>query len=86
MPKAKVTITLDRAKAEEARSLTGAATTSAVIDLALRELIRSERIRHDVEAYERMPLTAEELAMATAMQPPVDDDDTDWDALYPEAR
>jgi hypothetical protein len=48
MAREKVTITLDRSKAERARSLLGAASTSQIIDLALERLIRAERLRRDV--------------------------------------
>jgi hypothetical protein len=64
MAKEKVTITLDRAKAEAARGLVGAASTSEVIDIALERLLRAERLRRDVEAYRRFPQTVEERAVA----------------------
>jgi hypothetical protein len=83
MAKEKVTITLDRAKADAARSLVGAASTSEVVDVALDRLLRAERLRRDVEAYRRMPPTDEERALA-GLRP--DNralyDDTDWEALY----
>ena len=50
MAKQKVTITLDRAKADEARLLVGSANTSEVIDVALGRLIRAERLRRDIDA------------------------------------
>ena len=83
MAKQKVTITVDRAKVDEARRLTGAATTSAAIDTALTELVRRERLRRDLAAYAATPSTADELALAHG---PVDRsdlaDDTDWGAVY----
>lgn len=57
MPKRKVTITLDRAKADEARALLSAESTSQAIDLALDRAIRAERLRRDVAAYRRVPPT-----------------------------
>jgi hypothetical protein len=83
MAKQKTTITVERDKVDEARRLTGAASTSAAIDLALDQLIRSERLRRDVVAYAGAPPTEEEIALA-GIAPPWDDlaDDTDWDALY----
>jgi hypothetical protein len=80
--KDKVTITLDRAKAESAKSLLGAASTSQVIDVALDRLIRAERLRRDIEAYRRMPPNEEEIALATLAPTAHLDDDTDWEALY----
>lgn len=82
MAREKVTITLDRASAAEARSLVGASSTSEVIDIALRRLIREERTRRDVEAYLRQPLTEDEIGLAGFADPPALDDDTDWEVLY----
>lgn len=84
MAKEKVTITLDRAKAESARALVRASSTSEVIDVALDHLIRAERLRHDVDAYRRLPPTGEELALSSLAQPGALADDTDWEALYSE--
>jgi hypothetical protein len=83
MAKQKTTITVERHKVDEARRLTGAATTSATIDLALDRLIRGERLRRDVAAYAGIPPTEAEIALA-AVTPPWTDlaDETDWDALY----
>lgn len=86
MAKDKVTITLDRAKADRARSLVNAGSTSEVIDLALDRLIRAARISRDVEAYRRRPPVEDEFELAQL--PPDDlrysalDDDTDWEQLY----
>jgi hypothetical protein len=82
MAKEKVTVTLDRAKADSARVLANASSTSAVIDLALDCLIRTERLRRDVEAYRRRPPTVEEADLASLPEPTALDDDTDWEALY----
>jgi hypothetical protein len=83
MVKAKVTITLDRAKADQARSLLGAGSTSETIDLALERVIRAERLRRDVEAYRRTPPTEDERRIADVAATSGLDDDTDWEALYP---
>lgn len=84
MAKDKVTITLDRAKADRARALLSARSTSEAIDLALDRLIDSERIRGDIEAYRRVPPTGSELAIAALADTSGLTDDTDWEALYPE--
>ena len=83
MAKRKTTITVESQKLEEARFLTGAASTSATIDVALDQLIRGERLRRDIAAYTGSPPTEAEVALA-AVTPPWTDisDDTDWDALY----
>ena len=83
MAKKKTTISVERHKVDEARRLTGAASTSAAIDLALDRLIRGERLRQDIAAYTGVPPSEEEVALAT-ITPPWSDltDDTDWEALY----
>lgn len=85
MAKEKATITVDRAKLSEARSMLGAPSASAAIDVALSELIRRHRILNDVKAYTDKPLTAAEAALG-AVSPDWSDlaDDTDWDAEWPE--
>ena len=85
MAKDKVTISLDRIKAETARNLVAAKSTSEAIDIALDRLIHAERIRRDVEAYTAVPQTAEENALSDLEPVPLDDDDVDWDALYADA-
>ncbi len=82
MAKEKVTITLDRSKAEAACSLLGTTSTSQTIELALERVIKAERLRRDIEAYNRMPQTDEELAIAAAGYRGGLEDDTDWEALY----
>ena len=82
MARQKVTITLDRAKAEAARQLVGATSTSEVVDLALDRLVRAERLRHDVEAYRRQPPTADERELADSAETEVLQADTDWERLY----
>jgi hypothetical protein len=83
MAKEKVTITLDRAKADAARHLVGAASTSQVVEIALERLLRTERLRQDVRAYRRLPQTAEERGLAEQGDSVgLQDDDIDWEALY----
>jgi len=82
MAKQKVTITLDRAKADEARLLVGGANTSEVIDLALGRLIRAERLRRDIDAYRRLPPSDTDLLVALQGDTTGLADDTDWAALY----
>jgi hypothetical protein len=82
MAKQKVTITLDRAKADEARLLVGSANTSEVIDVALGRLIRAERLRRDIDAYRRLPPTDTDLLVALQADTSGLADDTDWAALY----
>jgi len=83
MTKQRATITVERAKVDEVRRLTGAASTSAAIEVALDRLIRAERLRGDVTAYTGSPPTDAEIALATTT-PQWDDlaDETDWDGLY----
>jgi len=82
MAKEKATITLDRRKAEAARMLVGAESTSAVVDVALDRLIHFERLRRDVAAYRGTPPTDDEVALAELAAVGELEDDTDWDALY----
>jgi hypothetical protein len=82
MAKEKATITLDRAKAAAAQALMGANSTSEVIDIALDQLIRAERLRADIIAYRRVPLTEGEVELATFGDTNGLEDDTDWEALY----
>lgn len=82
MVKEKATITLDRKKAEEARILVGAESTSAAVDVALDRLIRLERLRRDIVAYRATPSSDEELVLAELAGEGLLDDDTDWAALY----
>lgn len=83
MAREKVTITLDRDKAAEARQLIDGSSTSQVIDVALDRLIRAERLRGDVRAYVGHPLGDDELDVADLpVELDLDDDDVDYDALY----
>jgi hypothetical protein len=83
MGRSKVTITLDREKASNARILTGAESTSAVIDVALDRLIKTERLRLDIEAYRREPPTIAETLLPNTGHTADLADDTDWESLYP---
>ncbi|MGH9046793.1 MAG: type II toxin-antitoxin system VapB family antitoxin [Acidimicrobiales bacterium] len=85
MAKEKATITVDRAKLSEARTMLGVSSASAAIDVALSELIRRHRVLNDVKAYTQTPPTAEESALGLALPDWRDlADDTDWDAEWPE--
>jgi hypothetical protein len=84
MAKEKATITVDRAKLSEARAVLGVTSASAAIDVALSELLRRHRLRHDVEAYARAPQTREETALGLSRAAWRDlADDTDWEAEWP---
>lgn len=84
MAKEKVTITVDRAKLAEARALLGVGSASAAIDIALSELVRRRRLRRDIEAYTKVPLTVEEAALAETMPDWTDlKDETDWETEWP---
>lgn len=80
-----MTVTLDRSKADAARVLMGASSTSEVLDMALDHLIRTERLRRDVAAYRRVPQTEAEVELALLAAARLDDD-TDWEAIYAEAE
>jgi hypothetical protein len=82
MAKEKATITIDRAKAARAREVSGARTTSEVVDIALDQLIRAERLRADVAAYQGVPPTEVEVDLALLGDTSGLADDTDWDELY----
>ncbi|MDQ6910136.1 MAG: type II toxin-antitoxin system VapB family antitoxin [Actinomycetota bacterium] len=83
MAREKSTITLDRAKVEEARALVGGKSMSEVIDAALDRLIHAEHLKRDVLAYAAHPQTDEELVIADlAVTLDLGDDDVDYDAIY----
>lgn len=85
MAREKATVTIDRAKLERARGLLRATTMSETIDVALDRLIRGEQLRHDVAAYTRDPLTADELELVDVpLVFDLDDDDVDYNAVYGE--
>ncbi len=82
MAKEKVTITLDRRLVEEVVRLTGAASTSGAIELALRHVIKAERLASDLRAYELHPSTPFEKSWGEVPQDWSDvADDTDWEAV-----
>ncbi len=85
MVKQKVTITLDRAKADQARSMLGAGSTSEAVDIALDRVVHAERLRQDIAAYRRVPPTEKDLELALLVATTLDDD-TDWEALYAEGE
>jgi len=87
MAKDKATITVDREKLAAARAVLGSSSASATIDAALTEVIRRAQVRHDIEAYRRVPPTEDEAALGGA-RPDWDDlaDDTDWEAEWPAPR
>lgn len=82
MARQKVTITLDREKAAVARELARAASTSEAVDIALDAFIARAQLRHDIDAYRRLPQTTEELRLADQSFPEDLDDETDWELLY----
>ena len=83
MARQKATVTLDRRKVDEARELTGQKSTSAVIDLALERLVRSERLRRDIEAYGRTPLSGDELLIGDLpVELDLGDGDVDYEKHY----
>jgi Bacterial antitoxin of type II TA system, VapB len=86
MAKEKATITLDRAKAAAAQALMGASSTSEVIDIALDELIRSQRLRADIAAYQGVSATEDEVELAEFGDTSGLADNTDWEALYDDKR
>ncbi len=76
-------MTVDRAKLEDVRRTTGAASASEAVDIALTQLLRLDRLRRDVAAYAEVPPTLEEIALSAARPDwSALADDTDWDALY----
>lgn len=83
MGRSKVTITIDREKASNARILTGAESTSEVIDVALDRLIKAERLRLDIEAYRGQPPTIAETMLLNTAHTAGLADETDWENLYP---
>jgi hypothetical protein len=82
MTKRKTSITVDPEKADRAGRLVGSSNFSETVDRALDALIRQERARRDIAAYEQLPETADELAMARSSLTGVDDDGTDWTGIY----
>ena len=87
MAREKATVTLDRGKANAAKSLLRTKSLSETIDIALDRLIRTERLRRDVSAYSSRPLTSEELAVADLpVAFDLGDADVDYDVIYARRR
>ncbi|MEK7216685.1 MAG: hypothetical protein AAB289_13940 [Chloroflexota bacterium] len=82
MAKEKVTITLDRSKAGQARLLLGATSTSQAVDLPLDRVIHLERLRRDIAGYRQVPPTREGLDLAL-LSATVLDDAACWETRYP---
>lgn len=83
MAKRKTTVTLDQAKVDTALGLTGARSTSSLLDLALERLIAAERLRSDLRAYGRHGPDSTEVALGSLpVTLDLEDDDVDYDALY----
>ncbi|HEV3189801.1 MAG TPA: hypothetical protein VGY54_04850 [Polyangiaceae bacterium] len=87
MAREKATVTLDRGKANAAKSLVRAKSLSETIDIALDRLIRAERLRHDVSSYASRPPTDEELAVGDLpVAFDLGDDDVNYDVVYARRR
>jgi hypothetical protein len=87
MAREKATVTLDRGKANAAKSLVRAKSLSETIDIALDRLIRAERLRHDVSSYTSRPPTDEELAVGNLpVAFDLGDDDVNYDVVYARPR
>ncbi len=81
--RSRTTITVDRELLDEAQGMTGRISASETIDHALRELLKAERLRRDIAAYEAIPPTVDEVALAQVSAPFGDlADETDWEATY----
>jgi hypothetical protein len=75
--------TVDRARLAEGRAVLGACSASAAIDVALSEIIRRSRLRHDIEAYITTPPTEQEAAPGDLLLDSSDlADDTEWEAEW----
>jgi Arc/MetJ family transcription regulator len=84
MARSKATITVDRELLLQVQGVVGRTNASDTIDLALRGLLKAERIRRDIAAYEAAPQTADEIALTSHVSASHADltDDTDWEALF----
>lgn len=84
MARSKATITVDRDLLHQVQGVVGRTNASDTIDLALRELLKAERIRRDIAAYAAAPPTADEIALTSHVTASHADlnDDTDWEALF----
>jgi hypothetical protein len=87
MAREKATVTLDREKANAAKSLVRAKSLSETIDIALDRLIRAERLRQDVSLYRSRPPTDQELAVGDLpVAFDLGDDDVNYDVIYATRR
>jgi len=87
MAREKATVTLDREKANAAKSLVRAKSVSETIDIALDRLIRAERLRRDVSSYTSRPPTDQELAVGNLpVAFDLGDDDVNYDVVYARRR
>ncbi len=84
MARSKATITVDRDLLQQVQGVVGRTSASDTIDLALRELLKAERIRRDIAAYKAVPLTPDEISLTSHVAASHGDleDDTDWEALF----
>jgi hypothetical protein len=83
MAREKVTVTLDRRKANAARALVRAPSLSETLDIALDRLIRSEQLRRDVAAYSGEPLDSAERSVGDLpVELDLGDANVDYEALY----
>jgi Arc/MetJ family transcription regulator len=84
MARSKATITVDRDLLRHVQGVLGRTNASDTIDFALRELLKAERIRRDIAAYQATPPTADEIALTSHVSASHADlhDETDWEALF----
>jgi hypothetical protein len=85
MARQKATVTLDRRKAEEARTLIGGRSISEVIDTALDHLIQAERLRRDIAAYRQRP-PGEGESIDLPVEFDLGDADVDYEKDYGRSR
>ena len=84
--KEKITVSIDAEVLASARGLFTDRSTSSVLEEALRELIKRARNERDAEIYQRTPLSEDEQSLARFRPTHLELlDDTDWEALYPDA-
>jgi Arc/MetJ family transcription regulator len=84
MARSKATITVDRDLLQQVQGMVGRSSASDTIDLALRELLKAERVRSDIAAYEALPLTTDERSLTNHVAAAHADlaDSTDWEAVF----
>lgn len=80
MARSRVTISVDRDKLAAAQAVIGTSSASATVDAALSEVLRRAQLRHDIEAYRRLPPTEDGMGLSRAHANWGDlADETDWD-------